>query len=350
LERSIKPVALWALLGVAFLVMETYVFARWILSGPKPTPIGPDKLPTYLVVSGIVYQSATVVAFVVVLYYFVYRPWRRERRLTLDGMLIIALLSYMWQDPLANYVGVTFTYNANMVNFGGWAEYIPGWISPNGSKLPEPLLACGPLYATSIFAGMVLANVVIRRIKQRYPRLSTMQTVLLFFVLFLLIDAIWEPVFMGVFGAWSYPGAPQTWWLTMLPGHYFQFPWYEAVLWGGTWAGFAMLRYFRNDKGETLAERGAGNLRVKSEKSRTAIRLAALIGFINLWSIAAIYVPYGIVAFHQKPWIQDITSRSYLVDGLCGPGTSYACPSPEVPIPRGKSARVGPDGQLVPAN
>lgn len=45
----------------------------------------------------------------VIVYYLIVRPWRRERRLTLDGMLVIGFASIYWQDPLANYTQNWFT-------------------------------------------------------------------------------------------------------------------------------------------------------------------------------------------------------------------------------------------------
>src|SRR5438309_6507979 len=47
------------------------------------------------------------------------------------------------------------------------------------------------------------------------------------------------------------------------------------------WTACAFLRYFRSDRGETLAERGVDDIRL-SGKFRTGLRFLALTGFVNL--------------------------------------------------------------------
>jgi hypothetical protein len=59
-------------------------------------------------------------------------------------------------------------------------------------------------------------------------------------------------------------------------------------------------------------------------------------------------VPVQWVGTHSATWPTDIQKRSYLLDGLCGQGTTFACPGEGVPNPRGStSVRIGPDGGLV---
>jgi hypothetical protein len=80
---------------------------------------------------------------------------------------------------------------------------------------------------------------------------------------------------------------------------------------------------------------------------KAGIRLLALIGLGNVLFFFVYNMPQGILGLYSSPWPQDILDRSYLTDGLCGPGTSYACPGPGVPIPRPDSAHLGPNGELM---
>ncbi|WP_437339720.1 spirocyclase AveC family protein, partial [Mycobacterium colombiense] len=40
----------------------------------------------------------------IALWWFIIRPWRRERRITLDGMLMVSMGLMFFQDPLLNYL------------------------------------------------------------------------------------------------------------------------------------------------------------------------------------------------------------------------------------------------------
>jgi hypothetical protein len=103
--------------------------------------------------------------------------------------------------------------------------------------------------------------------------------------------------------------------------------------------------YFRNDKGETVAERRSDDLRVK-QTGRTWVRFLALLGIF-----CVIYGSYNVAmqwfALRADTWVEDVQERPYLTDGLCGPGTEYSCSGPGVPIPRPDSAHVDPDGRLA---
>ena len=104
------------------------------------------------------------------------------------------------------------------------------------------------------------------------------------------------------------------------------------------------LRYFRNDRGESVAERGIERVKAGA-KGRAALSTVAVIGMCNLLTLVY-YVPLYYVAIHSEDWPADITSRSYF--GVCGPQTDYACPGDRVPIVRGPdSAHARPDGTMV---
>jgi hypothetical protein len=89
------------------------------------------------------------------------------------------------------------------------------------------------------------------------------------------------------------------------------------------------LRYFRDDKGRSVVERGADSL-AASNKWRTALRAFAVIGFVN-----AMFVVYNVMMSFIALQIDQTPAGypEYLRNGLCGPGTAWACPGPDVPIP-----------------
>src|SRR3546814_13938528 len=83
---------------------------------------------------------------VVFLWILLIKPWIRDRKMPWDGMLMLALLTMWIQDPMCNYFNFTFMYNAHFVNMGSWSSFLPGWQSPRGSNLPEPIFLMGGIY------------------------------------------------------------------------------------------------------------------------------------------------------------------------------------------------------------
>jgi hypothetical protein len=151
-------------------------------------------------------------------------------------------------------------------------------------------------------------------------------------------------MFLLPLGIVSYPGAIS--WLTINHGHYYQYPVYEGVMGGVFFASYACLRYFKNDKGQSVAERGIDEVKV-TQKKKSGLRVLALVGIVNTLMLILFSIPVQFFALHADPWPQDVVKRSYLTDGFCGPGTTYACPGPAIPIPRPDSAHVSTDGKLV---
>lgn len=130
----------------------------------------------------------------------------------------------------------------------------------------------------------------------------------------------------------------------MFAGHYYQYPVTQAIIWGFPWGLIACLRYFRNDRGETLGERGINQVKVSPAK-KTAIRLLAVIGIVNTLFFLTSNIPNQIFGTHAGAVPRDVLERSYLLNGQCGPGTDQACPGPRVPMPVGPdSAHATPDG------
>jgi hypothetical protein len=74
----------------------------------------------------------------------------------------------------------------------------------------------------------------------------------------------------------------------------------------------------------------------------------AFAGLANAIFIVCYSLPLAIAGLYADDWPTDVTSRSYLTGGLCGPGTDYACSGLSVPIARRGSAHLRPDGSLEP--
>ena len=355
-SRKTRPILAWAVVGAFFDVIAVVAMVGWIRSGQmKRVPPGPSEVPTWMQWTSPIYQAAGMVAMVVVVYLFLIRPWRREGHITTDGLILLAIVPCVWQDQLINFFQPWFTYNTYLFNLGGWFSHIPGWMSQNGHLQAEPLLWIVPIYVYACFGATVAVSVGLRKVKERWPHLGAFGLLSGCFGVLCVFFSLIEPVWMTL-GFYTYPGAIKG--LTVFHGRYYQYPIYCAIL-GAVWVTFmASFRYFRNDRGETLAERGLDQLRVTGMK-RTGIRFLALSGAMTT-AFMCYAIPGAIIGLYSDPWPKDITSRSYFVHGICGPGATewiqdenmarngeYACPGPNVPIPRRNSVHLGPDGKLV---
>ena len=107
------------------------MWIKWV-SGPffTPVPKGPSDPPTLMKVILTVWTTVILVGMPFAVWCFIVRPWRRERRITLDGMLMVSCGLIFFQDPLLNYINTWCTYNTWMSNHGAWSSNIPGWQSP----------------------------------------------------------------------------------------------------------------------------------------------------------------------------------------------------------------------------
>jgi hypothetical protein len=315
----------WAALGAFFVALQVWVYVGWVVSGDaRPTHVGAQPPDTIVKVWAWLVQGATMAAFAAVIVYCV-RQSRRQGRLSFDTLVVIAWASVVWQDPILNYIKPQFLYNSYLINLGSWVEHVPGWLSPRGANLPEPLFLSGfGYFYLGIGSGMIICTAM-RRTKRRWPSLGVPALIgvalATAFVLDLLVEGFWVRTSL-----YAYSGAVES--VSLWGGQRYQFPLYESLLWGSVWASVACLRYFRDDYGRSAVERGADQLAV-SERRRTALRALALIGFANL-----VFVGYNVSinAIGLQNGATPAGYPTYLRNEMCGEGTPYACPDPTLPI------------------
>ena len=159
----------------------------------------------------------------------------------------------------------------------------------------------------------------------------------------LILECFWTRT-----GVYTYGGGDPS--LSLFDDHYYKYPLWVGAVWGDRVGLIAALRYFKDDRGNTFAERGIDEVKT-TPRRKQFLRLLALIGAMNA-SFAFVYnVPVQFFSSHAQAFPQDLLDRPYLLGGVCGVGTSYACPDPRVPIPRGsESGRVTPEGKFIAPN
>ncbi|MHB8692189.1 MAG: spirocyclase AveC family protein [Solirubrobacteraceae bacterium] len=343
-RRKTLPITAWSVIGAAVLALFVYVFAHWILSGQAhTTPTGVTPVPSWMKTMALVQQVVFGAGSLALFYLVVVREWRRAGHLTLNGMSYICIATAWWQDSFLNYIQPQITYNSQLVNFGSWDASLPGWVSPNAAHFPSPIVWYLGVYPL-LFCGATI--VVLRGMawaRSRWLRLGNVGLVAGTYAFLALFAFTFEFFFVRT-GMYQYGGfgGPR-----IFPSHTYAFPIGVPILDSAVWTMWAAVLFFRNDKGETIAERGVEQLRFGG-RSKRALRLLALFGICNVGYIVTYNIPAQLFGLHANSWPRAIQQRSYFTDELCGQGTNVACPGGAVPIPKGSSSlRVGPDGKLV---
>jgi hypothetical protein len=328
-----QPVLWWSLVGGVFLAFSAYLIIAWV-AGPyfHSVSSGPNSPPTWMQVVQISRMAAGIPLTGGLLWKVLIAPWRRDGRPSTDGLMALACMLLVVQDPWSSYVQHWFTYNAWLPNMGSWVNEIPGWMAFGrpGAQVPEPILWSPFMYCYAFFAITVLGCTFMKRCKRRWPALGPIRLVGLCIAFMLVIDFVLEGILFLPLGFYSYAGGHWA----IFPGTYHKFPAHEAVFAGTMFAVMSSVRYFVDDRGNSLAERGIDTVKVRPA-AKHALRFLAVFGIFSVAVLACYNIPTAIMAAHSTRWPADVQKRSYLLDHVCGPGTSRPCPGPGVPITSG---------------
>lgn len=298
------PLLFWAALGLAFLATQLYVYGAWILSDDfRPTLPGPDAIPEHSRIAMLVYEVLSLATLAYALVWF-FRGIRRSGRLDSTRLLMIGWLSAYWLDPFLNFLKPMFTYNAYAFNYGCWCEFIPGWQTPNGARIAEPLLIDAPAYFYS-FAGTALIGLAAMKMaKARFQGIGLFGQTLAGFVGVWLSMGLLDIVATRYLHFDAWPGAFQQ--LAFWGGRFYQFPVYEFILFPSTFIACAYLLLHADERGQTAIERGVEHFAQRPRLS-TLLRILAFIGFCNLLNLTYTSA-MGVHALYVDDWPKDMPS------------------------------------------
>jgi Spirocyclase AveC-like len=323
----LAPINVWAAIGALALAFIAFVLIRWI-TGPLFTPVhtGPDTPPAFMKANLIFWEVVSLPAALALIYRFVIRPWRRERAIGVDGLLVMAYATIWFQDPLSDGAGQWFTYNSYLVNFGSWANSVPGWSTYGtpGHMLVEPILVIPALYVYFFWIAATLGSRLMRATKRRWPQLGTAGVVAICFGAVLGIDLVLEGLLWMPGGLWALPGGHGS---VLFAGSYDQFTANEWILVSLTLTAGACVRYFVDDRGRSIAERGSERLHGRiGVRALAARRVLATVGVMQVVMLCCYTLPQTLISASPAAWPAALQKRSYFTDGLCGPATPRACP------------------------
>lgn len=332
MNQRTEPVVRWAWAGGFVLLFILYVMGTWIFTGKAmPTDPGPDVLPevSRLFIYWVQWMAMAMGA--AAFWFFVIKPWRRDGQMSTTGMLYIGWLTLFFQDPMMNYTSATVLYNSYMVNLGTWTlGSTPGWTSPNGNNLPEPLLLIIVGYTIIGYSLCFPVLAFLNKCKDRWPNLSKFRLAVIGIIALIILDTIFESLLLRT-GVYAYPGGIRE--ITLFAGETYQFPMSEGIFYGGGLIGATMvLLLYRDDKGLTWVEQGIDKLRVSAFQKQW-IRFLALFGFCHISMVLVFTIPMQWFATHSDPFPEGYPS--YMLNNMCVYGENRdQCPGPGVMMPR----------------
>jgi len=209
--------------------------------------------------------------------------------------------------------------------------------------MAEPLLMIPVGYTVGVVWFMFLTVAMMKWMRRRYPNLSNFSMILISASTVSLFECVIECAWIRT-GFYGYRAAiPQ---LTLFDGQLYQFPIYEFVLAAALWAAGASFLYFKNDKGQTWAERGLERLTI-GQKTSTMVRFCAVTAICTLIYLGSWMLPHAAISLWSQEWPREAQERSYFTNHICGPETDHSCGSPWLPLPGPHTAHFDPHGNVV---
>jgi hypothetical protein len=320
--RTGRPLLLTAAvaLGVLVLLVEAYALLSWVGTGDAShTGTGADKVPTSMVVSVRIAEIGAWVVAIWVLNRFLIRPWRREGHLTSDGIVLCVCTTLFWLDPLYQYSRSWSNYNAAFVNLGSWAQ-LPGAGNDHARLFPEGLIFGSALYVAMVFGGMATGNAFMHALGRRFPSMTGRQLAAACLAFLFAVDIVLEGFVFVRLGLYVFPGATGP---MINKGHFYQYPLTYAACVTVTWWAWSCLRFFKDDKGNTIAERGVERLNLTPRRER-GVRFLAIAGVMHVGGLLLFVLPMNLISLHEGTVPADFQHRSYLLGGLCYPNVECA--------------------------
>jgi hypothetical protein len=308
-RRTVTPAAVLAGFGALIVAYETWTWGAWLRAGPTQITEYRDRSSaSWAVARG---YEALILVVAALLLVRVVRRCRAEHRLVFDAKLLIAGVAALFWDPFGNFVQPAFFYSSNWLNVNSWTGFAPLVVNPDAGRLPEPLFIC-LVYPFGLLGFAMIMNAVMGAFRRRRPATSDLAVLAVGSLAgYLLGMALEAPMFL--LHLWSLPGAPAA---LSLFGDNHRFAAVEYLTTAFVFAGWGAVRWFRDDRGRALTERGFDDL---PAGRRTTAGVLATVG----WCCSLLLVLQLVVnlfAFRADPYPAGFPR--HLVNGMCDVGAT----------------------------
>jgi len=312
---------LLALLAVPIGCIELWTVIAWIADGPTQSTRYRDTTSISWYAAHACEIGAAIVAILVLVH--LYRDCKTKGRfLTFDVMLCLACSTLWWADHAVDFFAPGFLVSSNFINLNSPLGHLPFKINPALGAMPDSIVFFFLVETFGILGAALLVEKLLRSIRAKWPDITRGREALIILAIGFGIEAAWEPMSLAL-GLWTYE-LP----LSLPIGKYGgRYPFAELVA-GGLWfALFIMLREFRNDRGQSVVERG---LHGHAPRTRAAISLAAMYALAQTIMWIPGNLPQALSIFYAPRWHDAPAS---VVNGVCdipgtdAPATAYGpCP------------------------
>ncbi|WP_354698881.1 hypothetical protein DSM112329_04579 [Paraconexibacter sp. AEG42_29] len=280
-------VGAWAVLGALLVGLTLSIWVRWVTSGTEfdPAPIlGPDKVPTWNLVVLRIEEALSFLEMAALFAFAVYFPLKRFGKLGLDAKIALGCLIGSVTDGVLNMHDYLFAWNANSVNMGSWASFVPTASPDHKSRYAEALIWGIPMYTYFCIGVAIYATKWIVRWR-RDRGWSNARCYGVVFAIALVFDFVVENLVIRLGHGYAFARTPSA--LTINAGSQFQFPVYEMVSVALLGCLFTGLRLSAIDSPDGLSyvERGFHRLRPALQ---APARWLAVIG----WCVTTLFVVY----------------------------------------------------------
>lgn len=310
-----------ALTGIPILMWEAWTLVAWLRDGPHQITQYRDQDSASWYAARTIEGLAIIISLAVAIH--VVRGCLRERRiLTFDLMFVLAGATLFWADFFENFFVPTWITSSNWVNLNSPCGHIPFIVNPDCGRVPEPILFAVLLESFVVLGLAIWVGAALRRARNRWPGMTTRKLIGIVILAGFIIDFILEVAVLLPLHLWTYP-SPE--WMSLPVGHGFRYPFLEPIAAGGWFALMIAVRVFKDDRGQSLVERGLDR---HPPLLRKAISLIALYAYMQLAIIAVGNAPLMLYGPYETQWPK---LPAHIVNGLCDApgvhGTRYGpCP------------------------
>lgn len=318
-SRRLSAAQIWAFWGIILLIAQIYTWVGFFGHGPvSAEPEGPYKPMTFWAARVVEVMNWSVLLWALS---YVIRQCRRERRFTFDAQFCVAGALTYWCDPIVEFFQPIFFNTAYYVNVHDWTGFMPFIVNPDAGQILEPYLAYFPIYAGGFLSCAITLNALMARVKARNPDVSIFTLFALGFVIGAVLEIVMELVWLN-FELISYPGAPD--FLAVYVGD-LKMPFIEWVTAGIVFASFSLVRFYVNDKGERITERGLEHFAVPVRRIISTLAMMAILNSLMI-TVSLMDAFVGLYSAPYRPQPAHLLNHACDVPGG-NSGTRYGpCP------------------------